>query len=60
MYERTFVSGEAKELAARPIEGHASVRSVGIYRRGECIAVKEFDIVNGLIVLQSMKSDLSS
>ena len=55
MYERTFVSGEAKELVARPIPDDASLRSVGIYKDNECVAVKEFEIIDGLIVRQSMR-----
>jgi hypothetical protein len=54
MYERTFVSGEARELVARPIESAATVCSVGIYRRDECVAVKRFEVIDGLIVRQSM------
>ena len=45
MYERTFMSGEAKELVARPIAEDTSLRSVGIYKGDECVAVKEFDIM---------------
>jgi hypothetical protein len=54
MYERTFASGEAKELVARPIERNDGVQSVGVYRRSECVAVKGFDIADGLIVRQTM------
>lgn len=55
MYERTFASGEAKELIAQPMEQHASSCSVGIYRHGECVAVKQFEITDGFIILQSMR-----
>lgn len=54
MYERTFASGDAKALVARPIEGNTNACSVGIYKDEECVAAKEFEIVDGLIVLQSM------
>lgn len=57
MYERTFVSGEAKELSARPLERSDGVHSIGIYRREECVAVKEFDIANDLIVRQLMRNN---
>jgi hypothetical protein len=55
MYERTFVSGEANELVAKPIERTAGVYCVGIYKHEECVAVKEFDILDGLIVQQCMR-----
>ena len=54
MYERTFASGEAKELTARPIVSDADIWSVGIYQRDKRVAVKTFEIINGLIVRQSM------
>src|SRR5918992_2876347 len=54
MYERTFAPGDAKELIARPIVSDASIWSVGIYQRDECVAVKKFEIIDGLIVRQSM------
>jgi hypothetical protein len=56
MYERTFKSGEADELLARPLEINASACLVGIYEREDCVAVKEFQIINGLIVRQSMRA----
>jgi ribosomal protein L14 len=56
MYERTFVSGEANELVAKPIERTADVLSVGIYKGEEYVAVKECDVIEGLIVRQSMHS----
>jgi hypothetical protein len=56
MYERTFASGEAKTLVARPIEANR-VCSVGIYRLDECVVVKQFEIIDGLIVRQSMRAD---
>jgi hypothetical protein len=55
MYERTFASGEAKELVARLIERNDGAESVGIYKGDECVAVKEFEIVGGLIVQQLMR-----
>lgn len=58
MYERTFVSGEAKELVARPIERYDCAHSVGIYRRGNCVAVKEFDVVDGRIIRQTMRDSM--
>src|SRR5918996_6537942 len=54
MYERTFLSGEASDLVARPIEANTTVCSVGIYKGEDCMAVKQFEIVDGLIILQSM------
>ena len=57
MYERTFVSGESNDLAARRIEANANVSVVGIYKGEECVAVKQFEIVDGLIVRQSMRRD---
>jgi hypothetical protein len=56
MYERTFKSGEANELVARPLEINASACLVGIYKREDCVAVKEFQIIDGLIVRQSMRA----
>jgi uncharacterized protein (TIGR02246 family) len=54
MYERTFASGDAKALIARPVEAHADGLSVAIYEGGKRIAVKQFEIRDGLIVGQSM------
>jgi ketosteroid isomerase-like protein len=56
MYERTFASGEAKELTARPVETDASACSVEIHKSGECVAVKQFEICEGFIIRQSMLS----
>lgn len=56
MYARTFTSGEAKELVARPITRIGDANAVGIYNREKCVAVKAFDIANGLIVRQSMRT----
>ena len=56
MYERTFASGEARDLIAQPVDSDSHVLSVAIYKRGECVAVKKFDIIDGLIIRQSMVS----
>lgn len=56
MYERTFASGEAKELVAEPIESDVGECLVGIYRDDACVAVKQFEMIDGLIVRQSMLS----
>ena len=55
MYERTFASGEGKELIARPVATGARGLSVAMYKREERIAVKQFEIRDGLIVRQSMR-----
>jgi len=54
MYERTFASGEGRALVVRPIEADANRFSVAVYRGEERVAVKQFEIIEGLIVRQSM------
>jgi hypothetical protein len=56
MYERTFASGEAKDLVAQPVASSTNAFSVKIYKRDECVAVKQFEILDGLIVRQAMSS----
>src|SRR5688500_5438665 len=56
MYERTFASGEGCGLVARPVEADANRFSVAVYKCEECVAVKQFEIAEGLIVLQSMRA----
>lgn len=56
MYERTFASDEVSELVARPFERNTGEYCVGIYKHEECVAVKQLEIVEGFIVLQSMQS----
>ena len=57
MYERTFASGEGSTLVARPIDADANRFSVAVYKDDERVAVKQFEIIAGLIVLQSMRTN---
>jgi ketosteroid isomerase-like protein len=56
MYERTFASGEGRDLIARPLENDAHGFSIGIYKYDARIAVKGFEVYAGLIVRQTMLS----
>jgi uncharacterized protein (TIGR02246 family) len=56
MYERTFASGEGRGLVVRPIETAANRFLVAVYSGDERVAVKQFEIIEGLIVLQSMRA----
>jgi len=57
MYERTFASGEGHGLVARPIEAGANRFSVAVYKSEERVAVKQFEIIEGLIGVQSLRAD---
>ena len=60
MYERTFASGEGRALVARPLEAGANRFSVAVYKGEERVAVKQFELREGLIAVQSMRTDVAA